>query len=104
MPTITIEHRTRLTAAEIKEKAEQLIDQTLANEEHKKYVSGVSKKWQGNTLVFSFTALERFGVSGTAEVKDLLITIKINLPFAAMLIRGKIESKIKEKARELFPE
>jgi hypothetical protein len=100
MPQIELEHRTSLSAPEIKEKAGKLIQGAL--EEFKDKISDAQQEWRGNTLFFSFRAMG-FSVSGEAVVQNNLITVRAKLPFAATMFKGKIRDKFSEKARELFP-
>ena len=100
MPKIELQHRTTLSAFEIKEKAERLINNAL--EEFKNKISNTHQEWKGDTLFFSFKVMG-FSVSGRATAKDNLITVEVKLPFAAGMFKGKIKDKFHEKARELFP-
>lgn len=100
MPQIELERRTSLSAIQIKEKAEGLIQGVL--QEFRDKISDVRQEWRGNTLFFSFKAMG-FSVSGEALVQDHLITVTAKLPFAAAMFKGKIREKFSEKARELFP-
>lgn len=100
MPKIELQHRTSLSVSEIKEKAEKLINDTL--EEFKDKISDARQEWRENTLVFSFRVMG-LSVSGQAIVCDNLITVEVELPFAAGLFKGKIRDKFNEKAKELFP-
>ncbi|MCX6566504.1 MAG: polyhydroxyalkanoic acid system family protein [Candidatus Aminicenantes bacterium] len=100
MANIELTHNTSLSAEEIKQKAEGLIRDAL--KEYKDKISDVRQEWRDDTLFFSFKVMG-FSVSGETIVQDHFLTIKAKLPFAAMFFRGKIEEKIRDKARELFP-
>jgi len=108
MPKIELQHRTSLSASEIKEKAEKLINNALeeklindALEEFKDKISDAHQEWRGNTLVFSFRVMG-LSVSGQATAYDNLITIKAKLPFAAGIFKGKIRDKFNEKAKKII--
>ena len=100
MPKISLSHRTSLTGSEIKEKAEKMIPEAL--EKFGDKVSDIHQVWIGNTLEFSLKVMRRFSVSGKAMAKDGIITVEVKIPLAAIPFKGKIEEKIREKARELF--
>ena len=70
-------------------------------DEYANDVSGLRENWQGNTGQFSFKA-KGFSVSGTLSVEPSSVKLVANLPFAASLIQGKIESRIKERAEKLL--
>jgi hypothetical protein len=59
------------------------------------------EEWDGNMSKFHFSAMG-FPVSGTLTVKASQVEISGNLPFAAMLFKGKIESTIKDHAEKLL--
>ena len=57
--------------------------------------------WDGNLGKFKFTAMG-LPMSGTLAVKSSQIEITGDLPFAAMLFKGKIESMIRARAEILL--
>ncbi|MFT5301495.1 MAG: hypothetical protein ACI87E_004737 [Mariniblastus sp.] len=63
-------------------------------------VTDVEEIWDdtGN-LSFSFKAMG-FKISGSVVTCELLVTVKGQLPFAALPFRGAIESQIADKIRE----
>jgi hypothetical protein len=77
---------------------------TLMGEVKKQYAGSIDKleeNWNGNSNTFSFTAMG-FSVSGVLTVLPGEITLVGDLPFAARLFKGKIESMIREKAETLL--
>ena len=77
---------------------------TLLVDVKKQYAGGIDKleeKWNGNSNSFSFAAMG-FSVSGVLTVLPGEITLIGDLPFAASLFKGKIESLIREKAESLL--
>jgi len=64
-------------------------------------VSDVKEKWSGNNGEFSFKAMG-FDIAGIIEVDHKEVRIQSNLPFAAMMFKSRIESTIREKAKELL--
>ena len=63
-------------------------------------VSDLKEDWddEGN-LEFAFTAMG-FTVSGQVVTCEAYVTVKGDLPFAALPFRGMIEEKMAEKIRE----
>jgi hypothetical protein len=64
-------------------------------------VSNLNEEWQGNTGIFSFTAM-RFSVSGTLTVNSCEVELICNLPLAAIFFKNKIESNIRERIESLL--
>jgi len=100
VPKIKLEHRTSLSASQIKAKAERLMRDALAQFQYK--VSDAKYRWRGNRLFFFFRAMG-FAISGEVVVRDGLILVEADLPFAAVFFEDEIRDKFDETARELFP-
>ncbi len=64
-------------------------------------ISDLHEEWDENTGTFDFSAMG-FPVSGTLTVQASQVEISGNLPFAAMLFKGKIEAAIKDRATTLL--
>ncbi len=64
-------------------------------------ISDLREEWDGNTGKFNFSAMG-FSVSGTLTVNPSRVELSGNLPFAAVFFKGKIESKIRERAEILL--
>lgn len=62
-------------------------------------VSNLKDEWQGNKLIYSFTSMG-FSVKGDVQVEADHAKVTIGLPFAAMLAKGQIESKVKEEMQK----
>ena len=78
--------------------------QTLLGEVKNQFadkISNLSENWDGNTGTFSFSAMG-FAVSGTLTVDKQEVKLSGDIPFAARLFKGKIESKIRERAEILL--
>src|SRR5580658_5340364 len=65
------------------------------------HVSDVSEAWNGCVDSFSFRALG-FSVSGKLDVQASQLLIDIDLPFAALPFKGRVESEILSRARQLL--
>jgi hypothetical protein len=64
-------------------------------------VSNLSESWNENTLTFGFTTYG-FKVAGDVIVEPSEVRLDGQIPFAAMMFKGKIESALREQlAREL---
>lgn len=50
-------------------------------------------EWQGRTAVFSFKSLT-FSIKGEVEVSENDIAVAVDLPFAAMIFKDKVEKAI----------
>lgn len=63
-------------------------------ERYAKEISDVDGSWNDNVLSYEFTT---FGIKidGTLTVEDEVVRMEGNLPFAAMMFKGKIASSIK---------
>lgn len=74
------------------EKLKGFLDQV--KERYPKEISQIEGAWDGNVLNYAFTT---FGikVDGTLTVEDELVRMEGNLPFAAMMFKGKISESIK---------
>jgi len=66
----------------------------------KDQVSDLEQTWSGNTLSFSF---KTFGIKigGDITAADQKLLVDIDLPFSAMMFKGKIESEIKKQLERL---
>ena len=64
-------------------------------------VSELEQSWEGNTLRFRF---KTFGIplSGGITVTDSELNLAGDLPFSAMMFKGKIESTIREELEKLM--
>lgn len=73
----------------------------VLREKFKDSVSNLEQKWEGDTLVFGF---KTFGVplQGRINVGDDALKVDGDLPFTAMMFKGKIESSIREQLERLM--
>jgi hypothetical protein len=74
------------------EKLKGFLDQVKAR--YPKEISQIEGTWDENVLNYAFTT---FGikVDGTLTVEDQVVRMEGNLPFAAMMFKGKISDSIK---------
>jgi putative polyhydroxyalkanoate system protein len=88
MATIHIKRAHKLSREEVKEKVERLVDDL-------KTKLGVNCHWEGDSL-----KLKRPGASGTIDLGDEVIDVKIKLGVMLTPLKSKIEMTIKENIHE----
>jgi hypothetical protein len=59
-------------------------------------VSNLRQSWQDNVLDFGFTTYG-FGISGNMTVDENEVRLDGQIPFAAMMFKGKIEQSLREQ-------
>jgi predicted NBD/HSP70 family sugar kinase len=64
-------------------------------------ISNLHEEWDGNTGKFSFSAV-KLAVSGTLTVNPSQVELAGNIPLAAVVFKGKIESTIKDQGKTLL--
>jgi len=99
MPKVNVAVPHSLTQDEAVKRIRNLLNDVKAQFADK--ISDLHEEWDGNMGKFSFSAMG-FPVSGTLTVKTAQVEISGDLPFAATLFKGKIESTIKNRAETLL--
>jgi putative polyhydroxyalkanoate system protein len=64
-------------------------------EKHQDRVGDLTEDWNGNVLNYGFSTFG-FKIKGTMNVTDNEVKVDTDLPFAAMMFKGKIEQEIRE--------
>jgi len=64
-------------------------------------VSDLEQSWNGNVLNFGFKTYG-IAIKGTITVTDKQVALVGELPFTAMMFKGKIESEIREQLTRLL--
>lgn len=86
-----------------KEEAQQRLDSFVhkMQDQFKDQVSDMDGAWEENVLNFN---LKTYGIKieGALTVEDEQVSLKGNLPFAAVAFRGKIESSIKNELEKVL--
>jgi len=59
-------------------------------------VSDLDEQWQDHTLAFQFKAMG-FKVGGTLAVEETAAKIDVDLPLAAMMVKGMIEQRVRQE-------
>jgi len=99
MPSIKLSVPHKLGADEARKRIENLISD--AQKRFGDKVSDVKESWTDNRDDFSFRAMG-FSVSGTLKVEPSSADLEINLPFAALPFKSRIENELCGKAKELL--
>lgn len=99
MPKFHFEVPHTFTAEEAKSRLERFVDSLQAQYGDK--VSDLTQNWSGNTLSFGF---KTFGIkiAGAIEALDQKLDVTGEIPFSAMMFKGKIEGEVKEKLARLM--
>jgi putative polyhydroxyalkanoate system protein len=84
--------------------ARKLLDRFIEEVIVKKFqdsVGDLEQHWEGDDLAFSF---KTFGmqIAGKCTVSDNEVVVAGDLPFTAMMFKGKIESEIKRQLERLM--
>jgi hypothetical protein len=73
--------------------------QTLLEKVKHRYgdqVSNLRESWTGNVLDFGFTTYG-FGIQGNMTVEENEVRLDGQIPFAAMMFKGKIEQALRDQ-------
>jgi putative polyhydroxyalkanoate system protein len=99
VPKFTLDVPHSLGAGEAKSRLERFVEVMQAKFQDK--VSDLSQTWAGNTLNFTFKS---FGIKigGAIDVRDDKLDVTGDIPFAAMMFKGKIESEIRQQLGQLM--
>ena len=97
MPQITVHYSHHLDPAEAARRLRQFGDSL--KQKHGDEVTMLKEEWQGETLDFSLAA-KGITVSGKLVVSAEDVQVTCQLPFAAMLFRGRIEKDIQSTIGE----
>jgi putative polyhydroxyalkanoate system protein len=99
MPRITLEAAHKLGQDEALKRLKSKFE--AARSKFGPEVNNLNEQWTDHTLNFSFHALG-MGVKGMVKVEDQFVKLHADLPFAAKLIQGKIESHIRSELADLL--
>lgn len=99
MPKLVVIESHHLTQEEALKRIKGLLGQVKT--QYADQISNLQESWNGNSGAFSFIAMG-FNVSGTLTVTAKDVTVKGDLPFLAGMFKGKIETTIGERAKQLL--
>ncbi len=95
MPKINLEIPHQLTAEEARSRLERFTESLPKDQ-----VSDLEQNWNENTLTFGFKTFGiKIGGDITTENEKLLVCV--DLPFSAMMFKGKIETEMKKQLERL---
>jgi hypothetical protein len=87
------------SAEEARSRLERFVESLQAKFQDK--VSDLQQAWEGNTLTFSFKSFG-FKIAGAIASLENKLDVSGDIPFAAMMFKGKIESEIREQLSRLM--
>jgi hypothetical protein len=91
-----------LSADEAKSRLERFIESLQAKFQDKvSDVSDLHQEWNGNTLSFAFKTFG-FKIAGAIDSLEKKLDVTGDIPFAAMMFKGKIETEIREQLGRLM--
>lgn len=95
MATIDLRRSHTLSTEEARKRAEE-----LAKSLEEKL--GLVWHWEGDRLVFEAPGGAARGTKGAVQVTKDEVCVEINLPFLLRMLKGKVESKVREKLDRLL--
>lgn len=98
MPKFDVNVPHTLTKQEAHERLKAFSEKV--REHYTDLVKDVHQEWQGETLNFGFKTLGQ-RIDGSLEVADSAIRVQGDLPFTAMMFKGKIESVLRDEITKL---
>ncbi len=99
MPAITISTPHSLGAEEATNRLKSFFEKL--KEEHKDKVSNLEEQWNDNKLDYSFSTYG-FNIKGDMVVEADEVKVNGNLPFAAMMFKGKIEQSVRDELQKIL--
>jgi len=98
MPKFGVRVPHSLTKEEARGRLERFIE--MIEQKYADKVSDLQQSWEGDTLRFHF---KTYGIAldGGITVSDKELNLAGDLPFAAMMFKGKIESEIREQLERI---
>jgi len=98
MPKFGVRVPHTLTKDEARSRLERFVE--MIEMKYADKVSDLKQSWEGDTLKFHF---KTYGISldGGVTVADKELNLAGDLPFAAMMFKGKIESEIRESLEKI---
>jgi putative polyhydroxyalkanoate system protein len=99
MPQFNVRVPHTLTEQEARERLNRFVD--ILRQKFQDSVKDLEQNWDGDTLRFAF---KTFGIplKGGITVGEQQIDVAGDLPFTALMFRGKIESSIREQLERLM--
>ena len=99
MPKMSVTVPHALGQEQAVEKLKQFVPKI--KERYQSQVSNLEENWDGNTLNFGFTTFG-FPIKGALAVEAGEVKLDGEIPFAAMMFKGKIEQEFKDSLNKLL--
>jgi Putative polyhydroxyalkanoic acid system protein (PHA_gran_rgn) len=99
MPKLSIAVPHSLSQQEATERLKGLLAKVM--EKYKSQMSNVEEQWNDNALAFGFSTYG-FPIKGTVDVGASEVTLDGDLPFAAMMFKGKIEQGVRDELEKVL--
>ena len=95
MPKINMEIPHQLSAEESRSRLERFTESLPKDQ-----VTDLEQSWNGDSLTFGF---KTFGIkiAGDLTAADQNLLVNIEIPFTAMMFKGKIESEVRKQLERL---
>ncbi len=94
MPSLQITYPHQLGQEEAVSRLKSLL--TKVKDKYQDQVSNLEETWNDNKLAFGFTTYG-FNVKGNVTVEPSQVRLDGQIPIAAMMFKGKIESAIRDQ-------
>jgi len=99
MPKINLSIPHQLSQEEAKSRISRLMAEGRTQASDR--ISDVVETWTGYVATFSFR-VRGFSVAGKLEVQPGQVVVDLNLPWAALPFKGRIEEELRQRARQLL--
>jgi hypothetical protein len=99
MPKFSVRVPHALERGEVIHRLEQF--EQILRAKFKDSVSELEQKWEGEDLAFRFKSFG-MAITGKMKIGDNDVAVDGDLPFSAMMFKGKIESAIREQLERLM--
>ena len=99
MPTISLSVPHQLGQVAAAERIKDALERV--SRQYAEHVTDVEQEWQHHTLRFRFRALG-FKIAGTLALHAERVECSCQMPLAAMIMRGKIETTVREELEKLL--
>jgi putative polyhydroxyalkanoate system protein len=98
MPKFGVRVPHTLTKDEARSRLERFVE--MIEQKYAGKVSDLQQSWEGDTLKFHFKSYG-FAFDGGITVADHELNLAGDMPFAAMMFKGKIESDFRESLEKV---
>jgi putative polyhydroxyalkanoate system protein len=99
MPSLTIKVPHSLGTEEATTRLKSFFEKL--KEQHQDKMSNLEEQWDGNRLAYAFSTFG-FNIKGDLNVEPEEVSVNGNLPFAAMMFKGKIEQSVREELEKVL--